>query len=132
MPTLSTKSIKFLCSVASILLLLIGLFHGSGINYINGSVQASDVSQLVKNVFPVLFISPSAQLLGLGILGLFAVNKNTDHQILFTLSILVLINSFFAFWLNAVIPGLILLTPSLIYFIAAWSSKNQNKQSNHR
>lgn len=125
MPTLSTKTIKILCSMASILLLFVGLFHGSGINYINGTVQTSNVSQLVKDVFPVLFISPSIQLIGLGIIGLFAVNKHTNYNILLTLSILVLTNSILAFWLNAIIPGFILLIPSLIYLIAAWSSKNQ-------
>ena len=111
--------------MASILLLFVGLFHGSGINYINGTVQTSNVSQLVKDVFPVLFISPSIQLIGLGIIGLFAVNKHTNYNILLTLSILVLTNSILAFWLNAIIPGFILLIPSLIYLIAAWSSKNQ-------
>lgn len=129
MPILSNKTTSTLCTAASILLLIIGLFHGSGIIYISGMVQKSDVSNLVKNVFPVLFISPSVQLLGLGVIALFTVNKHANYKILFTLSILVLINSIFAFWLNAVIPGLILLTPSLIYFIAAWSSMNQNEKS---
>jgi hypothetical protein len=132
MPIFSTKSIKMLCSVASISLLLVGLFHGSGIEYINGLVQASDLSQFVKKVFPVLYISPSVQLLGLGIIGLLVMNNHTNYKILFTLSILVLVNSVFAFWLSAVIPGFILLVPSSIYFVAAWSGKNQNKQFNQQ
>ncbi|MEM6830533.1 MAG: hypothetical protein AAF551_08440 [Bacteroidota bacterium] len=124
MPTLSKKSTKTSCTIASILLLIIGLFHGSGINFINGLVQESDVSQLVKNVFPVLFISPSIQLIGIGVIGLFAVNENVNYKILFTLSVLVLMDVIFAFWLDALIPGIVLLIPSAIYLVAAWSSKN--------
>lgn len=121
---LRTKTVKILCTAASILLLIIGIFHGSGINYINGLVQNSDVSQLVKNVFPILFILPSFQLIGLGTIGLFAIKKPINCNILLTLSVLVMIDSIFAFWLNAIIPGFILLAPSLIYLVAAWSSKN--------
>lgn len=124
MPTLSKKSTKTSCTIASILLLIIGLFHGSGINFINGLVQESDVSQLVKNVFPVLFISPSIQLIGIGVIGLFAVNENVNYKILFTLSVLVLMDVIFAFWLDALIAGIILLIPAAIYLVAAWSSKN--------
>lgn len=125
MPTLSKKTIKISCALASVLLLLIGLFHGSGINYLSGEVQASNVSQLVKSIFPVLFISPSIQLIGISIIGILAVNEHSGYRILFTLSILVLINAVFAFWMNAIIPGVVLLTPSLIYLVAAWSIKNK-------
>jgi len=125
MMSLKNRNFKTLCTAASILLIIIGIFHGSGINYINGLVQESDVSQLVKNIFPVLFILPSLELIGLGIIAFFAVKQPTNHNILLTLSILILIDSILAFWLNAIIPGLILLTPSLIFLLAAWSKNNK-------
>lgn len=123
MTTLSKKHIKILCTIASSILIFIGLFHGSGIVYINGMVQESDVSNLVKNVFPILFISPSIQLIGIGIIGFFAVTQHYNYRILLTLSILVLINACFAFFLNALIPGIILLTSSFMYSVVAWRSK---------
>ena len=125
MPILSIKTIKISCTVASILLLVIGLFHASGIAYINEMVQTSNVAELVKNIFPVLFIAPSTQLIGLGVIGLFAIKAHPNYHILFTLAALVLFNAIFAFWLNALIPGVVLMIPSVIYLAAGWSSKQK-------
>jgi len=121
-----SKHIKILCVVASGLLIVMGIFHGSGINYVNGLVQESDVPQLVKQVFPVLFILPSIQLIGLGVFGLLAYKQPINPGVLLTLSVLVMVDAILAFWLNALFPGIVLLLPSLLYLIAARSvSKNR-------
>ncbi len=117
------KKIKTSCIAASIFLLIVGIFHGSGINYVNNLVQQSNVSSLVKNIFPILFLLPSVQLIGLGVIGILTVRRKPNYAILLTLSIWVLVNSIFAFWLKAIIPGIILLVPSLIFMIAAWTQK---------
>ena len=121
MPHRSTKTIKLLCYAASTLLILMGLFHSSGVQYLSREVQNSNVSQLVKEVFPVLFLSPSLQLISLGLIGFFTSTRNGNPAVLFILSVFVLIDSVFAFWLGALLPGFVLLIPACLYAIAAWS-----------
>lgn len=113
------KQNNTLIIVASTLLLAIGVFHGSGINYLGEMVQASDVAPIVRKIFPVLFILPSLQLIGLALIGLVARRKPINHQVFFVLFILVLIDAMLAFWLGALIPGIILALPALIYLLAA-------------
>jgi hypothetical protein len=122
----SSKSIRALCTVAGGLLIVMGIFHGSGINYVNGLVQESDVSQLVKRVFPVLFILPSFQLIGLGIIGLLASKHPVRPSILLTLSLLVMVDAVLAFWLNALLPGIVLFIPCLLYGAAAWNARQNS------
>lgn len=124
---LSTKSAKTISLIGCVLLLIVGVFHGSGINYINDLVQESDVSQLVKTIFPVLFILPSLQLIGLGIIGILAIRRS-NYEILFALTALTLADALLAFWLGAVIPGLILAIPSIIFFVVAISFKKAASQ----
>ncbi|WP_421870733.1 hypothetical protein [Marinoscillum sp.] len=111
-----------LCAIACILLLAVGILHMSGINYINDMVQQSDVSDLVKQIFPILFLAPSIQLIVLAIFGLIALSK--PSRIVYALiSVFVLIDAIFAFWLNALIPGVILLLPGVIFVFLAWKPK---------
>ena len=117
-----SKLSRILWVIGCVLLPVIGVFHGSGINYVNGIVQESDVSQLIKSIFPVLFLFPTFQLIGMGAIGFLAVKKKTNHGILLTLSILILIYSILAFILNAVIPGLILLVPSAVFLMVTWET----------
>ena len=119
---LQTSWIRKLSYFASALLFTIGLFHGSGLQYVNGLVAASDATQLIKDIFPVLFIAPSLQLIGLALIGVLAVRKPINSTILGVVSILVLINAAFAFWLNAIIPGVVLFLPGIILMFCAWSS----------
>lgn len=111
-----------LCAIACILLLAVGILHLSGINYINDMVQQSNVSDLVKQIFPILFLAPSIQLIVLAIFGLIALSK--PSRIVYALiAVFVLIDAVFAFWLNALIPGLILLLPGVIFVFLAWKLK---------
>jgi len=111
---------KRLCVLGSILLTIIGIFHASGISYVNSLVQNSDVTNLVKSIFPILFILPTIQLFGFAIFGLIASYMGQHaNKVLIPLSILILIDAMLAFYLNAIIPGLILALPSAIFFFVA-------------
>ncbi len=115
---------RILCFVASGLLLAMAAFHGSGIFYMQDLIQDSDSPDIIKQVFPVLFILPSIELAGLALFGIIAPSlKQYAARILFPLATLVLINALLAFYLTALIPGFILMAPSLIYFYAAYEFK---------
>ncbi|MEL6252374.1 MAG: hypothetical protein AAFR87_10230 [Bacteroidota bacterium] len=113
-------SVKLICYIASSLLIIMGIFHGSGINYLTEIVQDSNVSDLVKDIFPVLFIIPSIQLIGLAVLGIMVASMGKyAYRILLLLTILVLIDAILAFYLNALIPGLILSIPAFMFLFAS-------------
>ena len=112
---------KVLCIVASSLLVVVALFHASGIGYITEIVQESDLSTFVKDIFPVLFIIPSLQLLALAAFGILATKMESQTKtILLLLSLFVLIDALLAFYLNAWIPALILVLPAIMYLLAVY------------
>ena len=116
---------KTLCLTAGILLLAMAAFHGSGLFYMQGLILETDSPQFIKDVFPVLFLVPSVELLGFAIFGLVAPAMGQKaYKILIPLAVLVLLNAAFAFYLGATIPGLILIAPALIYLFAANEFKN--------
>ena len=115
---------KTLCIIASSLLLFIAAFHGSGIYYINNLVQASDTPDLIKSIFPVLFILPTIQLIGLATFGFIAATmKDQANKILIPLSIFVFLDAVFAFYLGAILPGLVLSIPAFLFLFIAYHNR---------
>lgn len=106
--------------------MIIALFHGSGINYVSELVENSDADDLIKSIFPVLFILPTLQLLGLAIFGWVATTlKHQANKILIPLSLLVLADALLAFYLNATVPGIILLIPAALFMLSAYTNSKQ-------
>ncbi len=116
----STKWIKVLHLTASTLLLLMAGFHASGTQYVSGVMLESNASPFLKEIFPVLFILPSLHLLGLAVLGIWALQfGNARRKIAWFIAASVMITTLLAFYLGAILPGGILLTTFLIFTIAA-------------
>lgn len=119
---------KVLCIIASSLLVFIALFHASGIGYITEIVQKSDLSTFIKDIFPVLFIIPTLQLLALAAFGILVTKMKTQtNTILLLLSLFVLIDALLAFYLNAWIPALILVLPGIMYLLAVYYERPKTK-----
>ncbi|PRX56445.1 hypothetical protein [Flagellimonas meridianipacifica] len=98
------------------LLIIMALFHGSGFFYVTDVIQKSNSEPFIKKIFPILFAHPSIQLFGLaglGVLTLFM--KHEIEKILFFIAILVFIDSLLAFFLGAVIPGILLVFSSSVF-----------------
>ncbi len=113
-----------MCIIGILLLLFIALFHASGFNYISGLVESSKVSDLIKSIFHVLFILPTIQLIGLATFGIMALYlKEEANKILIPLAVLVLVDALLAFYLNALIPGLVLAVPAILFGIAAYQNR---------
>ncbi|MEW5251682.1 hypothetical protein [Microbulbifer discodermiae] len=113
--------IKWSCIVGSLLLLCMGLFHGSGFNWISGEITQSNIAPVLKGIFPVLFIHVSIQLIGLAILGASLVFfQNGIRVIASFITIMVAANVGLAFWLGAFIPGIALSCAAICFgFVAA-------------
>ncbi|MEM6765506.1 MAG: hypothetical protein AAF655_11285 [Bacteroidota bacterium] len=109
-----------LCIIfGSILLLLMAGFHGSGLGFVSDAIKESDASGFLKDIVPVLFLHPSIHLTGLAVLGLLPLFMNQEgRKVLWVLTVLILIDSGLAFFLGAILPG-ILLTIAAITFLFA-------------
>ena len=119
-----SRTTKISTIIGSVLLLFMALFHGSGINYVNSIIEQSNSEPIVKDIFPVLYVHPSIQLLGLfglGILTLFM--KAESEKILFFISIFVLIDSCLAFYLGATLPGILLIFSSFLFALGGIKRK---------
>ena len=127
------KASKILCITSSILLLAMAIFHGSGFNFINELIQSSNSSELIKRIFPVLFILPSIQLFGLGAFGVITLFlEQQANKILIPLSILVFIDALFAFYLNAWVPGVILMIPAILFLIVSYLNSTKIMELSNR
>ncbi|HAA10523.1 MAG TPA: hypothetical protein DCE41_02040 [Cytophagales bacterium] len=117
-----------MCLIASSLLLVMAVFHGSGINYVTDLIKESNADDLIKNIFPVLFIIPTVQLAGFAILGVIASTlKHQANKILIPLSVLVFADALLAFYLGATLPGVVLLVPAILFLLAALSNSSLQK-----
>ena len=99
--------------IGCILLIVMALFHGSGIYYATDLIEKSNSASLIKEIFPVLFVHPSIQLLGLAALGLLTLfMKHEARKVLFFIAIMVVLDSLIAFYLGATLPGILLVISS--------------------
>lgn len=118
------KYYRILIIAGSILLTLMAIFHGSGIKIITNLMRESNSEEFIKEIFPILFLHPSIQLLGLVAFGLSTLYIPGKHKsTLIIISSLVIINSFAAFYLGALLPGILLLISSTCFFIAIFIKK---------
>ena len=114
-----TKTPKVLCYIGSGLLLLMGLFHGSGLSYFTGLIKESNAMDLLKEVVPVLFAHPSIHLIGLAALGILATTMQQPvNKLLIFLVIMIGIDAALGFYVGGPIPG-IALSIAAAFFLGA-------------
>lgn len=102
------------------LLVAMAILHGSGFAYVNGLFQASNAPSFLKDVFPVLFLLPSLQLLGLAAFGFLSTYLATAAQRVQLLTgILVLIDALLACWAQAWVPGILLTVAAGCFGVSA-------------
>ena len=103
--------------IGSTLLIFMAFFHGSGFYYVTDQIQQSNATSILKEIFPILFIHPSIHLLGLAALGILTLfMRQESNNILFFISALIFIDSLISFYLEAFIPGVLLLI-AIFFFI---------------
>lgn len=112
----TSKITKISTIIGCILLIVMSLFHGSGIYYVTDLIEQSNSESFVKEIFPILFAHPSIQLLGLAGLGILTLFMRYEAgKIRFFIAIMVLIDSLLAFYLGATIPGILLIFTSVSF-----------------
>lgn len=119
----TSKITQISTGIGCALLTIMALFHGSGMNYVSDLMQRSNSESFLKEIFPVLFAHPSLHLFGLASLGIVTLfMKHEIEKILFFIAFMVCIDSLLAFFLGAVVPGILLLFASFIFGLAGIKS----------
>lgn len=110
---------KGLCISGSLLLLLMGLFHGSGFFYVSEAIEESNAEEFLKEIVPSLFVHPSIHLIGLATFGILAVFLKQDlRKLTWLLAVLIVLDALLAFYLGGMIPGLVLLAAAVCFMLA--------------
>lgn len=112
----TSKITQISSGIGCALLILMALFHASGMNYVCDLMQQSNAKPFLKEIFPVLFAHPSLQLFGLAGLGIVTYfMKQEINKILLFIAVMVGVDSLLALYLGAIIPGILLLFATLVF-----------------
>ena len=119
------KSFRILVITGSVFLILMGLFHGSGLSFMVNTMNDSNAESFIKEVFPVLYLHPSIHLIAMAVLSLSTVFMKHDHKmVLLLLSSIIIVSAIAAFYLSAWLPGILLLL-AVLCFVLATSKKQE-------
>lgn len=122
----NSKKTKILICIGCVFLIFMAFFHGSGIFYITDLIQQSNTESFLKEIIPVLFAHPSIHLLGLAVLWIVTLYMGRDAiKTMFTFAVLVCIDALIAFYLGAIIPGILLLVPATSFVFGGIQKKVQ-------
>ena len=117
---IQSKVNKALVIAGSSLLIVMSLFHSSGILYISDLMNKTNSESFLKEIFPVLFVHPSVQLLGLGILGIITLfMKYETKKVRVFIGVFVFLDALFALYLSAMIPSIVLAVAAMVFFISS-------------
>nr|WP_299344593.1 hypothetical protein [Allomuricauda sp.] len=112
------KHSKVLIIIGSIFLLIMAIFHGSGIAYVTELMNESDAKSFLKEIFPIVFANVSLHLIALSILGFITLgNIDSMKKVLLIISVFVAIDSLLAFYLRAWFPGLFLMLTASCFLL---------------
>ena len=121
---LDTKIPNVVCIIGIVLLVIMAIFHGSGLYYVTEKMLASNADSFLKEILPVLFVHPSMHLLGLAVLGIISLSmKQEAPKVLFLLSVLIIIDAFLAIYLGGVLPAILLLSAAVCFIITGYQKK---------
>jgi len=117
----NTKRIsRGLCIAGSLLLFIMGLFHGSGFFYVNEAIQESNAEEFLKDIVPALFAHPSIHLIGLAAFGILAVFLEQDlRKVTWLLALLIVLDAFLAFYLGGIRAGILLLAAASCFILVS-------------
>lgn len=120
MAKFNSEKISKLLKVAGIVLIFfMAAFHISGIVFVTESMNDSNAKGFLKQIFPPLFIHPSLQLIGLGVLGVLTFFYSRGARlILIWIAIMVFVDALIAFYLGAIFPGLLLCLSAILIWLA--------------
>ncbi len=106
------------------LLLAVAALHGSGYQYVSGTLQESELPSFLKRVLPPLYLYPSAlmALLAISVLATLA-RSSARAPVLGLVGVIVAANAVLGFVLGGLIPGGALLLVAGLFIFASLKAK---------
>lgn len=124
MALIRIKASKALQIIGSVLLLVMAIIHGSGFYYVSEVIGQSNTEEFLKEVVPSLFAHASIHLLGLAAFGFLTLFIQQEiKKVLWLLSFLVTVDALLAFYLGAIVPGVLLLLSATCFFMTGLKKK---------
>ena len=114
------RAAPIFCGVGTAILLVMAGLHISGIGYMTGEVEASNLSDFIKSIFPVLFAQASIALLVLAVFGAYATLAPQPRRVLSVIiAVAAAVNAVCAIYLGIMEPALILGASALCFAASA-------------
>ncbi|MTB51155.1 hypothetical protein [Lewinella sp. W8] len=120
MGTVVTSRSRWLTYLGSGLLVIMALFHGSGLGYVSGLMASSNAPDFLKDIFGPLFAHASFHLLSLAAFGILSLFLGEGRKkVLQLLAVLIFLDAILGFYLGGIIPGGLLSLAAGIFLLAS-------------
>lgn len=124
---MASRLTTVLSVLGAAILLAVAALHGSGYQYVAGTLQESELPRFLKRILPPLYLYPSALLIVLALAVLATLKwRFARAPILGLVSIIVAANATLGFVLGGVIPGGALLLVAGLFAFAALKSREKS------
>jgi len=115
-----SRRIVILAAVGAVMLIGMGVLHGSGYGYVASVLAESNLPTFLKRVLPPLYLYPSVLMAALAAVVLITLRQQEGRPFMFrVVSVIVAANAALGFVLGGIIPGgVLLLVAGLFWFVA--------------
>jgi len=115
-----SRRIVILAAVGAVMLIGMGVLHGSGYGYVASVLAESNLPTFLKRVLPPLYLYPSVLMAALAAVVLITLRQQEGRPFMFrVVSVIVAANAVLGFVLGGIIPGgVLLLVAGLFWFVA--------------
>lgn len=127
---MASRTVTVLSVVGAAILFAVAALHGSGFEYVAGTLQESELPNFLKRILPSLYLYPSALMILLGLAVLATLRWSAAQTaILGLVGVIVAANSVLGFVLGGLIPGSALLLVAGLFAFAALKAKEESPGS---
>lgn len=124
---MASRLVPVLSVLGAVVLLAVAALHGSGYEYVAGTLQESELPDFLKRVLPPLYLYPSGLLVLLALAVLATLRSSTARApVLGLVGAVVAANAILGFVLGGAIPGGALLLVAGLFAFASLKAKEDS------
>jgi hypothetical protein len=116
--------VAILSLLGAAILLAVAALHGTGYQYVAGTLQESELPSFLKRILPPLYLYPSALMILLSLTVLATLNRGAAQApVLGLVGVIVSANAILGFVLGGLIPGVALLLVAALFAFASLKAR---------
>lgn len=124
---MASRLVTVLSVLGAAILLAVAALHGSGYQYVAGTLQESELPSFLKRILPPLYLYPSALLIVLSLAVLATLKwRAARTSILGLVGVIVAANAILGFVLGGMIPGGALLLVAGLFAFASLKAREES------